>query len=120
MIEARGLTKRFGQVLAVDGLTFSVRPGEVTGFLGRNGAGKTTTLRMILGLERPSSGMVSVDGRPYGDLAVPLRQVGSLLDVRAVQPGCSATDHLLALAASNGIDRHRVGEVLETVGLGAM
>ena len=118
MIEARGLTKRFGQVVAVDGLTFSVQPGEVTGFLGRNGAGKTTTLRMILGLQRPTSGTVTVDGRPYADLAAPLRHVGSLLDARAVQPGCSATEHLLALANSNGIGRRRVGEVLETVGLG--
>jgi ABC-2 type transport system ATP-binding protein len=118
MIEARGLTKRFSRVVAVDGLTFSVRPGEVTGFLGRNGAGKTTTLRMILGLERPTSGTVTVDGRPYADLAAPLRQVGSLLDARAVQPGCTAAGHLLALAQSNGIERRRVGEVLETVGLG--
>lgn len=118
MIEARGLTKRLGQVVAVDGLTFSVRPGQVTGFLGRNGAGKTTTLRMILGLARPTSGTVTVDGRPYADLVAPLRHVGSLLDARAVQPGCSATEHLLALARSNGIDRRCVGEVLETVGLG--
>jgi ABC-2 type transport system ATP-binding protein len=118
MIEARGLTKRFGEVVAVDGLTFSVRPGEVTGFLGRNGAGKTTTLRMILGLERPASGTVTIDGRPYAGLAAPLRHVGSLLDARAVQPGCTATGYLLALARSNGIDRRRVGEVLETVGLG--
>jgi ABC-2 type transport system ATP-binding protein len=118
MIEARGLTKRFGQVAAVDGVTFSVRPGQVTGFLGRNGAGKTTTLRMILGLQRPTSGTVTVDGRPYADLAAPLQHLGSLLDARAVQPGCSATEHLLALARSNGIGRRRVGEVLETVGLG--
>ncbi len=118
MIEASGLTKRFGQVVAVDGLTFSVRPGEVTGFLGRNGAGKTTTLRMILGLERPTSGTVTIDGRPYAELACPLRHVGALLDARAVQPGCTAAGHLLALARSNGIDRRRVGEVLETVGLG--
>jgi ABC-type multidrug transport system ATPase subunit len=120
MIEARGLTKRFGQLVAVDGLTFSVRPGEVTGFLGRNGAGKTTTLRMILGLQRPTSGTVTVDGRPYADLVAPLRHVGSLLDARAVQPGCTASEHLLALARSNGIDRGRVGEVLETVGLGTV
>ena len=118
MIEAKGLTKRFGQVVAVDGLTFSVGPGEVTGFLGRNGAGKTTTLRMILGLERPASGTVTVDGQPYAELAAPLRHVGSPLDARAVQPGCSASEHLLALARSNGIDRRRVSEVLETVGLG--
>jgi len=120
MIEARGLTKRFGQLVAVDGLTFSVRPGEVTGFLGRNGAGKTTTLRMILGLQRPTSGTVTVDGRPYSDLVAPLRHVGSLLDARAVQPGCTASEHLLALARSNGIDRRRVGEVLETTGLGTV
>ena len=112
MIEARGLTKRFGQVVAVDGLTFSVRPGEVTGFLGRNGAGKTTTLRMILSLQRPTSGSVTIDGRPYANLVAPLRHVGSLLDARAVQPGCTATEHLLALARSNGIERRRVGEVL--------
>jgi ABC-2 type transport system ATP-binding protein len=118
MIEARGLTKRFGQMVAVDGLTFSVRPGEVTGFLGRNGAGKTTTLRMALGLERPTSGTITIDGQSYADLVSPLRHVGSLLDARAVQPGASATEHLLALARSNGIDRRRVGEVLETVGLG--
>ncbi len=98
MIEARGLTKRFGPVVAVEGLTFSVRPGEVTGFLGRNGAGKTTTLQMILGLERPTSGTVTVDGRPHAELASPLRCVGSLLDARAVQPGASASQHLLALA----------------------
>ena len=90
----------------------------MTGFLGRNGAGKTTTLRMILALERPTLGTVTVDGRAYADLAAPLRHVGSLLDAHAVQPGCSATEHLLALARSNGIDQHRVGEVLETVGLG--
>jgi ABC-2 type transport system ATP-binding protein len=117
-IEARGLTKRFSRVTAVDGVTFSVRPGQVTGFLGRNGAGKTTTLRMILGLARPTSGTVTVDGRPYADLVAPLRHVGSLLDARTVQPGCSATEHLLALTRSNDIDRRRVGEVLETVGLG--
>ena len=118
MIEARGLTKRFGPVTAVDGLTFSVRPGEVTGFLGRNGAGKTTTLRIILGLQRPTSGTVTIDGRPYAELARPLRHVGSLLDPRTVQPGSSASNHLLALAQSNGIDQRRVGEVLQAVGLG--
>lgn len=117
MIEARGLTKRFGQTLAVDRLTFSVRPGEVTGFLGRNGAGKTTTLRMILGLERPTSGIVTIDGCPYTSLASPLRHVGTLLDARAVHPDRDAVEHLLSLAISNGIHRRRVSEVLKTVGL---
>jgi len=119
-IQATSLTKRFGQVTAVDHVTFSVRPGEVTGFLGRNGAGKTTTLRMILGLDRPTSGTVTIDGVPYSDLVDPLRHVGSLLDARAVQPGRSPSEHLLALARSNAIDRRRVGEVLETVGLGTV
>lgn len=118
LIEARGLTKQFGPVTAVQDLTFSVRAGEVTGFLGLNGAGKTTTLRMILGLEHPSSGTVTIGGKPYADLVDPLRHVGSLLDARAVQPGATASQHLLALACSNGIDRRRVGEVLEAVGLG--
>ncbi|HEY0260103.1 MAG TPA: ATP-binding cassette domain-containing protein [Lacisediminihabitans sp.] len=116
-IEAKGLTKRFGEFTAVDGVTFSVRPGQVTGFLGRNGTGKTTTLRMMLGLERPTSGSVQVDGRPYAELTSPLRHVGSLLDARAVQPASTAADHLLALARSNRIGRHRVDEVLEIVGL---
>lgn len=120
MIEASGLTKRFGRVLAVDGLTFSIRPGEVTGFLGRNGAGKTTTLRMALGLERPTAGTVTVDGRPYAELASPLRHVGALLDARAVNPGRSAAQHLSALASSNGIDGRRVSEMLELVGLGSV
>jgi ABC-2 type transport system ATP-binding protein len=119
-IETKDLTKRFGQVTAVDSVTFSVRPGEVTGFLGRNGAGKTTTLRMILGLERPTSGTATIDGRPYADLVDPLRHVGSLLEARAVQPSRTAAEHLLALARSNGIDRGRVAEVLETVGLGTV
>jgi ABC-2 type transport system ATP-binding protein len=117
MIEARGLTKRFGETLAVDGLTFSIRPGEVTGFLGRNGAGKTTTLRMILGLERPTSGTVAIDGCPYAELASPLRHVGALLDARAVHPDRTAVEHLLSLATSNGIQRRRVSEVLQEVGL---
>jgi len=117
IIEAIGLTKRYGPVTAVDNVTFSVRSGEVTGFLGRNGAGKTTTLRMILGLDRPTSGTVTVDGQHYADLVDPLRRVGSLLDARAVQPSSTAGDHLLALARSNGIPRSRVGDVLEIVGL---
>jgi ABC-2 type transport system ATP-binding protein len=117
-IEVTNLTKRFGHDLAVDAVTFSVRPGEVTGFLGRNGAGKSTTLRMILGLERPTAGTAAIDGQHYAKLHAPLRHVGSLLDARAVQPGSNATDHLLALARSNGIERARVSEVLDTVGLG--
>jgi len=104
----------------VDGVTFSVREGEVTGFLGRNGAGKTTTLRMILGLERPTSGQATVDGRPYARLVDPLRHVGSLLDARAVQPSRTASEHLLSLASSNGIPRRRVTDVLEIVGLGTV
>ena len=118
VIEATALTKRFGHGTAVDNITFSVRSGEVTGFLGRNGAGKTTTLRMILGLDRPTSGTVTVDGQHYADLVDPLRRVGSLLDARAVQPSSTASDHLLALARSNGIPRSRVGDVLDIVGLG--
>ncbi len=117
-IEVKGLTKRFGPSTAVNDVSFSVRAGEVTGFLGRNGAGKTTTLRMILGLERPTAGSTTVAGRPYAELSCPLRHVGSLLDARAVQPGTTATRHLLALARSNGIGRRRVGEVLQSVGLG--
>ena len=115
MIEANGLTKRFAEVVAVEGLTFSVRSGDVTGFSGRKGAGKTTTLRMILGLQRPTSGTVAVDGRPCANLAAPMRRAGSLPDARAVQPGCTASDHLLALGRSTAIDRRRVGEALESV-----
>ncbi|MFH8386134.1 ABC transporter ATP-binding protein [Kitasatospora sp. NPDC018058] len=117
MIEVRGLSKRFGEVVAVDDLTFTVRPGEVTGFLGPNGAGKTTTLRMILGLDSPTAGTVSFDGRRFADLPAPLRQVGALLDARAVHPSRTASQHLLVLAHSNGIDPARVPAVLETVGL---
>lgn len=116
-IEVEELSKRFGAVTAVDRVSFTVRAGEVTGFLGRNGAGKTTTLRMVLGLERPSSGSTTIDGRRYGELVDPLRQVGSLLDARAVRPGSTAEQHLRALARSNDIDTHRVDEVLRTVGL---
>ena len=116
-IEVSGLTKRFGRVTAVDDISFAVRPGEITGFLGRNGAGKTTTLRMILGLERPTAGTITVDGRPYAELADPLRHVGALLDARAVAPDRSAAGQLRALARSNRIGRRRVAEVLEAVGL---
>ena len=117
MIEAHGLTKRYGDKLAVDGLTFTVRPGVVTGFLGPNGAGKSTTMRMILGLDAPTGGSVTVNGRPYREHAAPLREVGALLDARAVHPGRSAYHHLLALAQTCGIRRSRVDEVVEAVGL---
>ena len=117
MIEAQGLTKRYGGKLAVDGLTFTVRPGVVTGFLGPNGAGKSTTMRMILGLDAPTSGSVTVNGRPYQRHAAPLREVGALLDARSVHPGRSAYHHLLALAQTCGIGRSRVDEVIDAVGL---
>jgi len=117
MIEVNGLTKRYGKTLAVDRLSFRVEPGVVTGFVGPNGAGKSTTMRMVLGLDRPTAGAATVAGRPYRELAHPLRQVGALLDASAVHPRRSAYDHLLSLARSNAIARGRVGEVLETVGL---
>jgi ABC-2 type transport system ATP-binding protein len=117
MIEARGLTKRYGDKLAVDGLTFTVRPGVVTGFLGPNGAGKSTTMRMILGLDAPTGGTVTVNGRPYRAHSAPLHEVGALLEARSVHPGRSAYNHLLALAHSNGISRSRVDDVVEAVGL---
>jgi ABC-2 type transport system ATP-binding protein len=117
MIEATNLTKRYGGKLAVDDLTFTVRPGVVTGFLGPNGAGKSTTMRMILGLDVPSGGSVTVNGRPYAQHRHPLREVGALLEARAVHPGRSAYHHLLALAQSNGIPRHRVHDVIDAVGL---
>ena len=120
MIEAHGLTKRYGDKLAVDGLTFTVRPGVVTGFLGPNGAGKSTTMRMILGLDTPTGGSVTVNGRPYREHAAPLREVGALLDARSVHPGRSAYAHLLALAQTCGIRRSRVDEVVEAVGLGGV
>jgi ABC-2 type transport system ATP-binding protein len=118
MIEARGLTKRYGDKVAVDDLTFTVRPGMVTGFLGPNGAGKSTTMRMILGLDAPTSGSVTVNGKPYREHAAPLREVGALLDARSVHPARSAYHHLLALAQTCGIRRSRVDEVVEAVGLG--
>jgi ABC-2 type transport system ATP-binding protein len=120
MIEARGLTKRYGDTLAVDGLTFTVRPGMVTGFLGPNGAGKSTTMRMVLGLDAPTSGSVTVNGRPYREHGAPLREVGALLDARSVHPGRSAYHHLLALAQTCGIGRSRVDEVVDAVGLGGV
>ncbi len=119
-IEARGLTKRYGDKLAVDELTFTVEPGRVTGFLGPNGAGKSTTMRLVLGLDAPSAGTVTVGGRRYRDLARPLHTVGALLDARACHPGRTAANHLLALAQTAGIGRTRVDEVLALVGLGGV
>lgn len=120
MIEVNGLTKRYGNTLAVDRLSFRVQPGVVTGFVGPNGAGKSTTMRMVLGLDRPSAGTATVAGRPYHQLVRPLRQVGAMLDASAVHPRRSAYNHLLALARSNGIARTRVGEVLDRVGLASV
>jgi ABC-2 type transport system ATP-binding protein len=117
MIEAHGLVKRYGSTMAVNDLSFSIRPGMVTGFLGPNGAGKTTTMRMILGLDAPTQGSVTVGGRSYRDLPAPMREVGALLDATALHGGRPARDHLLCLAHSNGIPRSRVGEVLRIVGL---
>jgi ABC-2 type transport system ATP-binding protein len=117
MIEARHLTKRYRNTTAVDEVSFVVQPGRVTGFLGPNGAGKSTTMRMVLGLDTPSSGEVRVDGKLYAQLADPLRSVGALLDAKAIVGSRSAANHLKWLADSNGIDRRRVSEVLDTVGL---
>ena len=120
MIEVRGLSKRYGDKLAVDNLSFAVEPGKVTGFLGPNGAGKTTTMRLILGLDRPTSGSVTIGGKPFGQLAYPMREVGALLDAKAVHGGRSAYSHLLCLAQTNNLPARRVGEVLELVGLGTV
>ena len=120
MIEARALSKQFGAKTAVDQVTFTVKPGMVTGFLGPNGAGKTTTMRMIVGLDRPSGGSVTVNGSSYADLKAPLREVGILLDAKAVHPGRSARNHLLAIAATHGIGRARVDEVIGLTGLDAV
>jgi ABC-2 type transport system ATP-binding protein len=117
MIQVRGLTKRYGPTLAVDALSFDVRPGAVTGFLGPNGAGKSTTMRMILGLDAPDVGEARIGGRRYRELRWPLREVGPLLEAKAFHPGRSAHAHLAALAASNEIPRSRVEEVLGIVGL---
>jgi ABC-2 type transport system ATP-binding protein len=118
MIEARGLVKRYGATAAVNDLSFTVRPGLVTGFLGPNGAGKTTTMRLILGLDRPSAGSVTVNGHPYAASPAPMHEVGALLDAGAVHGGRTARNHLLGLAQTNGISRRRVDEVLGLVGLG--
>jgi ABC-2 type transport system ATP-binding protein len=120
MIEARGLTKQYDDTLAVNDLSFTVRAGQVTGFLGPNGSGKSTTMRMIMGLDAPNAGTVTVNGRTYGDLAWPLREVGGLLEAKAIHPGRSAYNHLLALAQTNGIPRSRISEVLDLVGLTAV
>ena len=116
-IKAVQLTKRYGDTVAVDDLSFEIHPGRVTGFLGPNGAGKTTTMRMIVGLDAPTAGSVTINGRRFRDLAVPLSEVGALLDAKALHGGRSAHDHLRILAASNGLPDSRVSEVLRIVGL---
>ncbi|HEY3558621.1 MAG TPA: ATP-binding cassette domain-containing protein [Kribbella sp.] len=117
MIEAKGLTKRYGETVAVDNLSFEVKPGKVTGFLGPNGAGKSTTMRMILGLDTPTGGSVTIDGQLYRDLKRPLTKVGALLDAKWVHPNRSARAHLTWMAASNKLPKNRVEEVLSIVGL---
>ena len=120
MIEVEGLTKRFGSKLAVDDLSFTVRPGVVTGFLGPNGAGKSTTMRMILGLDRPTAGHARIDGRSYERVSGPMHEVGALLDAKDVHGGRTARSHLRALAASNGLPRRRVDEVLDITGIASV
>jgi ABC-2 type transport system ATP-binding protein len=120
VIEARGLTKRYGGTVAVDNLSFDVGAGQVTGFLGPNGSGKSTTMRMVMGIDRPDGGRVTIGGRRYHDLPWPLREVGGLLEAKAVHPGRSAYNHLWALAQTNDIPSTRVDELLELVGLSAV
>ena len=120
MIEAVNLTKRYGKKTAVDNISFTVEPGTVTGFLGPNGAGKSTTMRMIMGLDKPTSGKVTINGRPYRQLSAPLCEVGALLDAKGLHGSRSARNHLRQLAASNGIPANRVDEVLEITGLTAV
>jgi ABC-2 type transport system ATP-binding protein len=120
MIEVRQLTKRYGPKTAVDGLDFTAKPGQVTGFLGPNGAGKSTTMRMIIGLDRPTAGTATVNGRRYAEHAAPLQEIGALLEARSVHPGRTAYSHLLGLAQTHGIPRRRVDEVIEMAGLGAV
>ncbi|MGW7281208.1 ABC transporter ATP-binding protein [Streptomyces sp. NPDC054844] len=120
MIELEGLTKRYGEKVAVNNLSFTVRPGIITGFLGPNGAGKSTTMRMVLGLDRPTAGDVRIDGKHYDQLKDPLTYIGALLEAKAWHGGRSAYNHLLCLAQSNGIPANRVREVLDTVGLSAV
>jgi len=117
VIEAQDLTKRYGDKVAVDHLTFRVEPGRVTGFLGPNGAGKSTTMRLVLGLDRPAAGGATINGKPYTELAQPLRTVGALLEARSMHPGRSARNHLLFLAQTQGLPSRRVDEVLDLVGL---
>src|SRR5438094_8276619 len=117
MIEAQNLTKRYGETTAVSDLTFTVRPGIVTGFLGPNGSGKSTTMRLILGLDAPSEGNVTVNGRHYAEFPAPLHEVGALLEARSVHTGRSAYNHLLAMAQTHGIPRSRVRELIDLVGL---
>src|SRR5438132_1766271 len=117
VIEANGLTKDYGEKRAVDGLDFTVRPGIVTGFLGPNGSGKSTTMRLILGLDAPTAGDVTVNGKHYRDFAAPLHEVGALLEARSVHTGRSAYHHLVALAQTHGIPRSRVRELISLVGL---
>ena len=117
MIEVQHLTKRFGETLAVDDLSFTVKPGMVTGFLGPNGSGKSTTMRMILGLNTPTSGTATVNGKRFSELKAPLREVGALLDAKALHPGRSARNQLRSLALANHLDASRVDEVLDIVGL---
>ena len=117
MIDVRGVTKRYGDKVALDDVTFSVQPGLVTGFVGPNGAGKSTLMRLVIGLDAPSSGAVTVNGRAYRDHAAPLHEVGAMLEARAIHPGRSAASHLLAMAQTHGIARARVDDVIDTVGL---
>jgi len=120
MIEAMGLTKKYGEKTAVDGISFTVRPGVVTGFLGPNGAGKSTTMRMIVGLDRPTAGTVTVNGRPYAQHRAPLGEVGVLLDAKGVHPGRTAREHLVAQATTHGIRSRRVDHVIEITGLASV
>src|SRR4030088_1016304 len=117
MIEARTLTKRYAETTAVSDLPFTVKPGIVTGFLGPNGSGKSTTMRLILGLDAPSEGKVTVNGKRYADFTAPLHEVGALLEARSVHTGRSAYNHLLALAQTHGIPKRRVAELIDLVGL---
>lgn len=117
MIEVHELTKRYGEKTAVDRLSFSLKPGTVTGFLGPNGAGKSTTMRMVIGLDTPTSGTVMVNGKRYAEHTAPLQEIGALIDAKAIHPGRSARDHLRVLAHTHGISARRVDDVLEMVGL---